>query len=297
MEGAFTMPIAKQPHPAVEPKLDLTRSFMPEALSGLAPVRILDEPDRRRLNQIGAVSYVHLFDVFETCLAEAAQARGARDIDAREVLVPLLRLDAFDHNELFRSFERQFTGIFPVPPKLVERPADLDDALADAAPHSLLVLALHMKLVTQQHYLACVRGDELLEPRFVRVLKEHWNVECGTDATSRSSLGIQQALADALPGRIPAALRDYRRLVFACDDVLVRQTELDVATLEDARGGRLLPGDRAAVIAAQIAAHRKTFLTVGIVNAAFIYAMRSLGPAAPAMLAGVVSALGARDSS
>ena len=32
----------------------------------------------------------------------------------------------------------------------------------------------------------------------------------------------------------------------------------------------------------------------GIVNAAFVYAMRSLGPSAPAMLAGVVSALTSR---
>jgi hypothetical protein len=48
------------------------------------------------------------------------------------------------------------------------------------------------------------------------------------------------------------------------------------------------------VVAAQVAAHRKTFLTVGIVNAAFVYAMRTLGPTAPSMLAGVVSALSAR---
>lgn len=289
------MPIAKTLHPAVDSQLDLSRWFMPEALSGLAPVRTLDEQDRRRLNQIGAMSYVHLFDVFETSLAEAAQARGARDIDARSVLVPLLRLDAFDHNELFRSFERKFLQIFPVRPELVGRPADLDDALSDASPLALLVLALHMKLVTQQHYLACVRGDEVLEPCFVRVLKEHWCVECGTEATCGSSLAIQQALGDALPGRIPAALRDYRRLVFACDDVLARQTGLDVGTLEQVRGAPFSSGDRAGIIAAQLAAHRKTFLTVGIVNAAFIYAMRSLGPTAPAMLAGVVSALGARD--
>jgi hypothetical protein len=88
-------------------------------------VRELAEDDRRRMNQIRAASSLHIFDVFETCLADAARAHAMHDVDSRDTLVPLLRLDAFDHNEL----------------------------------------------VTQQHYIACVRGDEGLEPSFVKVLK------------------------------------------------------------------------------------------------------------------------------
>lgn len=277
-----------------ERPLDLSRCFLPEALAGLAPVRALTGDDRRRLNQIRAASYVHLFDLFESAIAEVARARAARDIDTREALAPLIRLDAFDHQELFRSFEREFARSFPAPPRLLAAADDLVQTLASASPLSLLVLALHLKLVTQQHYLACVRGDEGLEPRFVRLLKDHWTVECGSSRTCASGLAIQRALASALPGRIPSALRDYRRLVFACDDVLARQAELDVDTLERARGAKLGAGERQGVLGSQIAAHRKTFLTVGIVNAAFVYAMRSLGPSAPAMLAGVVSALGSR---
>ena len=280
----------------VEPEapLDLTRSFLPEALAGLARARGLSEPDRRRLNQIRAASYLHLFDVFETALAEAARVRAAQCADARLTLGPLIRLDAFDHNELFRSFEQEFARIFPVKPLLVPDVRDLERVLDVASPLALLVIALHFKLVTQQHYLACVRGDEGLEPRFVRLLKAHWSVECGSSQTCASSLAIQRALAGALPGRIPAALRDYRLLVFASDDVLARQAALDVGTLELARGSKLGASERTAVMECQMGAHRKTFLTVGIVNAAFVYAMRSLGPSAPAMLAGVVSALGAR---
>ena len=48
--------------------LDLTRCFLPEALAGLAPIRALDIDDRRRLNQIRACSYLHLFDVFDAYL-------------------------------------------------------------------------------------------------------------------------------------------------------------------------------------------------------------------------------------
>lgn len=261
----------------------------------MAPVRALDEVDRVRLNQIRAASYLHLFDLFETCLSDAARARAAEDPDARDALVPLLRLDVFDHNELFRSFENELARSFSVPLRRVPRPRDLDAALASASPLALLVLALHFKLVTQQHYLACVRGDEALEPRFVRLLKHHWNVECGSPhASCTSSLSIQHALAQATPGRIPSALRDYRVLVFTCDDVLERQTDLDMKTLEAVRRAPLVPAHAALVREAQLASHRKTFLTVGIVNAAFVYAMRSLGPTAPAMLAGVVSALTSR---
>jgi hypothetical protein len=275
------------------PPLDMSRRFLPEALAGLAPLRVLGEEDRRRLNQIRACSYLHLFDVFETSLGAAARERGRVDVEVRELLAPLLTLDCFDHHELFFSFETQFNDAFPVRPRLVPLPDDFARTLAQSQPLSLLVLALHFKLVTQQHYLACVRGDEGLEPHFVRLLKDHWGVECGS-RTCQSTLVIQQALATALPGRIPSGLRDYRLLVFACDDVLRRQAELDVATLEEVRGTPLPPSDRTQILAAQVAAHRNTFLTVGIVNAAFVYAMRSLGPTAPSMLAGVVAALSSR---
>lgn len=279
---------------ALETPLDFSRCFLPEALAGLAPARALLPEDRKRLNQIRGASYLHLFDLFETALGNAARARGAQDVDTRELLAPLLRLDAFDHNELFRSFERDFARTFPVAPRLIPHANELVKMLDVASPLSLLVLALHLKLVTQQHYLACVRGDDGLEPRFVKLLKNHWAVECGSSKTCASTLAIQRSLSSATPGRIPAALRDYRLLVFACDDVLARQAELDVITLELARGAILGEAERKSVVDCQMAAHRKTFLTVGIVNAAFVYAMRSLGPAAPAMLAGVVSALAAR---
>ncbi len=274
--------------------LDLTRCFLPEALAGLAPIRTLNGDDRRRLNQIRACSYLHLFDVFEISLSAVAHRRAREDIEVRDVLAPLLSLDCFDHHDMFFSFETEFSAAFPVRPRLVPVPDDYARTLTLAAPLSLLVLALHLKLVTQQHYLACVRGDESLEPHFVRLLKDHWCVECGTGRACSSALGVQQALGQALPGRVPAGLRDYRLLVFSCDDVLRRQAELDVQTLEEARGSSLSAADRTVVLAAQVAAHRKTFLTVGIVNAAFVYAMRTLGPTAPAMLAGVVSALSAR---
>ncbi|MDF2693515.1 MAG: hypothetical protein K0S65_1898 [Labilithrix sp.] len=246
------------------------------------------------MNQIRAASYLHVFDQLETCLADAARAQAMRDVDARDTLAPLLPLDSFDHNELFRGFERTFASCFPVAPQLVPRPADLDELLGEVVPLSLLIVALHLKLVTQQHYLACVRGDESLEPSFVRVLKEHWAMECGRTRSASSALEIQQALGRALPGRIPAALRDYRRILFACDDLLRRQADLDVATLEAVREAPLPDEERTAVVDAQFAALRKTFITFGIVNAAFVYAMRTLGPTAPAMLAGIVSALSSR---
>src|SRR5262249_16711846 len=125
----------------VNEALDLTRPFLPEALAGLATIRTLDADDRRRLNQIRGISYLPVFDCLETCFAEAVGAQAMRDVDARDTLAPLLRLDAFDHNALFQSFEQAF----PLPTSLIARPADLDRILLDAAPLSLLVVALHLK--------------------------------------------------------------------------------------------------------------------------------------------------------
>ncbi len=274
--------------------IDLTRHFLPEALSGASALRTIDEPDAVRLNQIRSASYLHLFEVLESVLAEAARARASDDTDIRAQLAPILRLDVFDHASLFHGFLRELEKVFPVPIRKIPYPADLATAISHRAPLSLLVLALHLKLVTQQHYLACVRGDEPLDPTFVRLLKDHWNLECGGERTCSSVVAIQTELAKALPGRIPSALRDYKQLVFAIDDVLRRQAELDVQTLEQARGSAFASALRRTVVDVEVAAHRKTFLTVGIVNAAFVYAMRTLGPAAPSMLAGVVASLSSR---
>lgn len=274
-------------------ELDLSRSFMPEALSGATPLRALDGDDLLRLNQIRASSYLHLFERFESLLANAARSREhARN---RPTLEPLLRDRSTEHRDLFRAFQLSFRSVFPVSVRHVSNFEDFERTLHHASPLALLVLALHLKLVTQQHYLACLRSDEPLEPHFVDVLREHWNAECGPPSRSYgSALAIERALSIALPARVPGAMRDYRLLVFAGDDVLRRQALLDVETLERARAGRLDDLDRANVVAAQGEAHRKAFLTVGIVNAAFVYAMRGLGPSVPATLAGVVSALSSR---
>ena len=121
------------------------------------------------------------------------------------------------------------------------------------------------------------------------LLKGHWAVECGGTDRCRSLGALQRELARAPAGSVSEVLRDYRRLVCVCDDVLGRQAALDVATLSrrDLGGG-------APALEAQRAAYRKTFLTMGIVNASFVYALRCLGPTAPAALAGVVASLSGR---
>lgn len=277
-------------------QVDLTRCFLPEALAGAPMARTLDAPDAVRLNQIRAASYLHLFRLLEEVLGAAARARAVDGTEVQEQLAPILRLDAFDHGSLFGAFLADFARVFPVSHRRVGWPFALESSAGSAVPHALLVLALHLKLVTQQHYLACVRGDQALDPSFVRLLREHWVLECGGARSCNSLVEIQAKLAGILPGRIPSTLRDYKRMILAIEDVLERQGALDVETLEDARGAALGSGGmRKAILALEVGSHRKTFLTMGIVNAAFVYAMRSLGPTAPAMLAGVVVSLSSRD--
>lgn len=280
------------PYGAIESDLDLSRNFLPESLVGILE-KTLGVEDRRRLNQIQASSYLRIFDRFEGLVSRVARRRVSER--SRSTLEPLLREGVFDHNELFRSFDRAFTRVVPIPedPSIFD---DLERTLEHVSPLSLVIFALHLKLVTQQHYLAALRNDPPLEPHFVDILKSHWNVECGASERERGLVrAFEQVLADAPPSRAVPALRDYRLVLFAADDALYKQAVLDAAALEAMRGAALPEADRARVIHVEREAHRKTFLTVGVVNAAFVYAMRSLGPSAPATLAGVVSALASRS--
>ena len=90
-----------------------------------------------------------------------------------------------------------------------------------------------------------------------------------SQAQSGPVASIQRALANVARGHIQEPLVDYRLLVFACDDLLRQQAELDVATLEDARGHAFAPSERSPIVGVQIGAHRKAFLSAGIVNASF----------------------------
>ena len=226
---------------AWSPALDMTRAVSSRRRSpGSRPCARSTDDDRRRLNQIRACSYLHLFDVFETSLGgRGARARARRPRGARRArAAPPARL-LRSSRALLRRSRPQFARGVPGRRRGSCRCPTTSRATLDARDRrsSLLVLALHFKLVTQQHYLACVRGDESLEPHFVRLLKEHWCVECGAAATCGSvARHPGGARATRCPAAFPSALRDYRLLVFACDDVLRRQAELDVATLEEARG-------------------------------------------------------------
>src|SRR5262249_19102071 len=114
--------------------LDMSRCFLPEALASVPLIHALGEDDRRSLNQLRSLSYVHLFDLFETALADAARERAAHDGADGDMLAPLRRFDSFDHHELFRRFEAELIGALPVAPRLVPPSPDLDAALTHAAP-------------------------------------------------------------------------------------------------------------------------------------------------------------------
>jgi hypothetical protein len=77
----------------------MSRCFMPEALAGLAPLRVLDADDRRRLNQIRACSYLHLFDVLETSRGAGGRARWGGDGETREGVTPRRPLDSLDPHQ------------------------------------------------------------------------------------------------------------------------------------------------------------------------------------------------------
>lgn len=267
--------------------LDLSRALLPDALAPAGPGRAGASEDELLANHVAAAGYLHLLGLFEDAIARAARARAAVPSDAAAV-APLTAA-ALRHGRALRGFRAELARSLAVEPEAVAPPEDLHEALLTASPWAVLILALQMKLVTQQHYLACVRGDRRLEPRFVALLKEHWAAECGGADRCQSVGALQRALARAPVDRVAESLRDYRRLVRACDDVLGRQAALDLAAL--ARRGL---GAGAPSLEAHRAAYRKTFLTMGIVNASFVYALRCLGPTAPAALAGVVASLSGR---
>jgi P-aminobenzoate N-oxygenase AurF len=250
---------------------DFSKSFLPDRIAGVAAISCLDDDEKRRLNQIRANSYCHLFAFVEEFIVPLVMENATRQVYGDETrLWSLLRFaeEEVKHQELMRRATMQFEAGFGVPCGLISGREVIAEAVLDKSPLAALLLTSLIEWFVQLHYIAHVRDEQDLDPLFRDILRFHWIDE--SRHARLDSLLIDE-VADSLPlDARELAVDELLQLGGAIDGLLAQQLDLDLDALERSIGRVLGADERGEIRAAQQRSYRWTFLVSGLEHPKFV---------------------------
>lgn len=244
---------------------DFERPFLPDSLVGASALEFLSAAEQLALNQIRAHGYLCTFGLVEEFILPFVIERLSERVDAR--LSELQALLAFageeaKHIELFRRFRAAFERGFRQRCEVIGPASAIREHVLGRSELGVGLLILHIEWMTQQHYLAMVKGDTSLEPSFARLLHQHWLEEC---QHARIDGWIVESVAAGSSSEERAdGFGDYVRLLEFFSGGLDQQVELDLEALERVTSRRLSEPERSRFRDVQRKAQQRTFLSSGL---------------------------------
>lgn len=262
--------------------LDFSRRILSDKLTGTESIRCLSAEEKLLLNQIRSNSYAHLFLFLEEYVVVLASQRAGLEIHGNPThMRALLRFteEELKHQQLFARYTAAFARGFKVTPALLDNRVAVAKAIMTKSNLAVLIFNLHMELMTQQHYVETVRGNdgEQLDPLFSDMLKHHWLEEA---QHARLDLLEVQKILSRTPEALDAAMTEYAELLVALRGTLMSQLELDIQTLEKAAGRTFTEAERSEILEAQERSNVWTFIGMGMKSSLFLSRLRALSPAA-----------------
>ena len=143
-------------------RLDFQRPFLPLALAGRGDLEFLSTDEARTLNQITANAYLNLFGFVEEYIialaVQHAQAEMFGDHDAIRALVRFAD-EEVKHQALFHRYVAAFQRDFGHPCKVLDSAAEVAGVVLSKTPIAVMLVTLHLEIMTQAHYIECVKDD------------------------------------------------------------------------------------------------------------------------------------------
>ncbi|ABF91860.1 hypothetical protein MXAN_5416 [Myxococcus xanthus DK 1622] len=262
--------------------LDFSHRFLSDALTGAEAIPFLNAEERLMLNHIRSNSYAHLFLFLEEYAVALAAQRASLELHGNAThMRALLRFteEELKHQQLFARFTGAFARGFKVVPALLDNHVEVARAIMAKSNLGVLIFNLHLELMTQQHYLETVRGNnaETLDPLFCNLLKHHWLEEA--QHTRLDFLEAQKILARE-PDTLDEALTEYAELLQALRGTLNAQLALDLQTLEKAVGRTFTPEEHKHLAESQERSYVWGFIGMGMKAPLFLSRLRALSPIA-----------------
>ena len=273
-------------------KLDFSKPFLPDSLAGISRIEGLNAREKLILNQIRGATYLHLFGLVEEFILPFALERAKDEVHGDKDRVRALLTFAEEeakHQQLFQAFATEFAQGFPVEPELIGPAQAVAEAVLSHSKLGVAILILHLEWLTQRHYLESVKTDETIDPRFLSLLRHHWQEEA--QHAKIDTLVAAELASRATPQEIELAIDDFLKIGGLLESSLQQQVKFDLTTLEKAIGRTLSEAQRKEIEAAQLKSYRWTFLVSGLEQANFVKAVGELSTAGLGRVQDVARAL------
>ena len=258
-------------------RLDFSRPFLPAALAARGELPFLSPAEARTFNQIAGNAYLNLFAFVEeyilATVVQHAQAEMFGDHDAIRALARFAD-EEIKHQRLFHRYRAAFDRDFGHPCEVLGQAVEVAGVIMSKSPIAVMLTTYHIELMTQAHYVECVKDDASIDPFFAKLLHAHWLEE--SQHARIDGLELQKLVNDATKEQIQKAMDDYLDICEAFDGLLLSQSQMDARSLATA-AGRTFDADQVArIVKAQHAGYRRTFLWYGMTNPAFVDAIDRL---------------------
>ena len=273
---------------------DFSKPFLPERIAGVNGIDCLNPDEKRMLNQIRANSYCHIFAFVEEFIVPMVVDRARADVYGDETrLWSLLRFaeEEIKHQQMLHRAGQQFEAGFGVSCDLVPGREAVAGAVLTTSPLAALLLTSMIEWFTQLHYVEHIRDRGELDELFRDILRFHWIDE--SRHARLDSLLIDEIATGLTVDERDQALSELLELGTAVDELLARQVEMDIDTLERAARRTFSESDRENIRVHQQHAYRWTFLVSGLEHAQFVRIVGRISATGPERLAQAAAALSA----
>jgi hypothetical protein len=196
-----------------------------------------------------------------------AQAEMFGDHDAIRALVRFAD-EEVKHQALFQRYVHAFEQDFGHRCEVLGSAAEVANVILSKSPIAVMLVTLHLEIMTQAHYVECVKDDTAVDPFFAKLLRFHWLEE--SQHARIDALELDKLLATASAETIAKAFDDYLALIDAFDGLLHSQAEMDARAISNALGRTFDADQTRQIIASQHRGYRYAFLVFGMTNPTFL---------------------------
>jgi hypothetical protein len=246
-------------------QFDFSKRFLPNKLTGVNEIGVLNDYEKTRLNQIMGNAYAHIFAYVEEFIIPTVMGEAAVDFHGDEVrLRSLIRFaeDELKHQEMFRRSIELFAQGIGFHMDLIPDREAVAGVVRGKSNLAVLVLTTIIEWFVQLHYTEHVLGEEDLDPLFRDLLKYHWLDEA-QHAKIDTLLIHEEAGVLPLEDR-ERAIDEVLELGMAIDGLLLQQIGMNIDALEVAVDRKFTPEEREEITAKTQRAWRWTFIVSGL---------------------------------
>jgi hypothetical protein len=251
--------------------LDFQKWFMPKAMFAGNDLAFLNADERRKLNQIYGNAYAYLFYFVEAYIIDMAMRHAEAELYGNDDnLRAMLRFaeEEVKHQQMFLRFGEMFKSSFGSECDVVPNPQAVAQVILSKTPMAVTLVTLHLEIITQAHFVECMRDDKDMDAQFVSLFRHHWMEE--SQHAKLDALELTKLRRDATPEMVQQAIDDYFAIAGAFAGLLGEQAKLDVVSLERALGRTFSTEERQAIETAQRKSYHRTFLGSGVTNTTFL---------------------------